>query len=122
MKIACNWVASGAAARRNTADHRRRDWAVASDDVAGTAYWSGGAAYMARTTGSRKHSCYFYKAVSAASVSSRRLNPGVKAPNMIENAHDAGFAVRRHRHRVESMLVKARNSPTLLTTSSGAGR
>ncbi|MDI5754463.1 hypothetical protein MJL79_29935, partial [Salmonella enterica subsp. enterica serovar Montevideo] len=25
---------------------------------------------------------------------------------MIENAHDAGFAVRRHRHRMESMLVK----------------
>ncbi len=40
-------------------DHRRRDWAVASDDVAAAiaAYWSGAVRRMARA-GSR-HSCYF---------------------------------------------------------------
>ncbi len=31
--------------------------------------------------------------------------PGIKAPDMIEDAHDAGFAVYRHRHRVKTVLV-----------------
>ncbi|STF89653.1 aspartate--ammonia ligase (asparagine synthetase A) [Escherichia coli] len=37
---------------------------------------------------------------------SRRLrHPGIKAPDMIENAHDAGFAVCRHRHGMKAMLM-----------------
>lgn len=32
-------------------------------------------------------------------------HPGIKAPDMIENAHDAGFAVCRHRHGMKAMLM-----------------
>lgn len=32
-------------------------------------------------------------------------HPGIKAPDMIENAHDAGFAMCRHRHGMKAMLM-----------------
>lgn len=34
-------------------------------------------------------------------------HPGIKAPDMIENAHDAGFAMCRHRHGMKAMLMYA---------------
>lgn len=53
-----------------------------------------------------KASLLFYKPLAPPASQQAASHPGVKAPDMIENAHDAGFAMRRHRHRMESMLVK----------------